>query len=187
MKTPTIIQIKKATTRSATDIQKKQHARMKQSANEAYGEGGYKDFESAFKHVEATSQKHQQEFKLILDRYPTFTTTLANTLVPRLGYRVQDLDNPQKLLTELTEEDSRLIDRALCTLVRKRKTSDVAIDSWISNYKQLNVLCQEVEGFREVRRLRKRSRYCVRAATREALALAAVSAPLLTQDTIRSS
>ena len=99
-------------------------------ADLAYGGAPYKDIESAHKHVVDIISKNKAGFQPITSRWPTFPTVLTNALTGRFGYLVQQLTVSNSSCRDLTEEDARLIGRAIITLARKRKTGAVVIDAW---------------------------------------------------------
>ena len=70
-------------------------------------------------------------------------------LEDRFGFRVQHVDWT-RIMTDWRDEDCRRVGSSLATFLRKRKTGDAAIDAWRLHYAQLNILFEEVEGFREV-------------------------------------
>ena len=105
----------------------------------AYGDAPYKEVEIASKHIFDVISKNEVDFAPFLSRWPTFPTMLANALCGRFGYRVQQITVLNSSACDLTEEDSRLIGRAIVTLARNRKTEKVAIDAWRVQYTPLQV------------------------------------------------
>ena len=108
-------------------------------ANLAYGDTPYKEVEISSKHILDVISKNEAVFTPIISRCPTFPTILTHALVGRFGYRVQQITVTNSSSRDLTEEDARLIGRAIITISRKRKTGAVAIDAWRVQYKPLQV------------------------------------------------
>ena len=120
---------------------------MKDLAELAYGDAPYKDVETAHKHVADIISSNEAGFEPMLSCWPTFPTMLTNALVGRYGYLVQQITVSNSSAADLTEEDARLIGRAIITLARKRKTGAVSIDAWRLQYTPLQVSCEQYSNY----------------------------------------
>jgi len=112
-------------------------------ADLAYGGAPYKEVEIAHKHVLDVISKNEADFQPVLTRWPTFPSMLSNAICGRCGYLVQQITMTNSSAADLTEEDARLIGRAIITFARKRKTGVVAIDAWRVHYTPLQISCEQ--------------------------------------------
>jgi len=92
--------------------------------------------------------KYPVFFDQILERDPHFVEMLAHMHVLRFGIIVLEV-SWIKEMQNWDAEDNRRVGRAMAPIMRMVQTSDATVDAWRSNYPQLDLLFDEVDGFNE--------------------------------------
>ena len=97
-------------------------------------------------HVDTIIEKHPEFFEPISARYPKFDVMMARLLVNSFGFAVGKIDASVKLV-DFKDHHSETVAKSVATLLRKRKTVEVALDAWRKQFTQMNIMYDEVEGF----------------------------------------
>jgi len=87
------------------------------------------DHNSNLLHVRTFISTHEEFFEPISARYPKFDVMLARLLVNSFGFAVGKIDASVRLI-DFKDRHSETVAKSVATLLRKRKTAEVALDAW---------------------------------------------------------
>ena len=96
--------------------------------------------------VQKFFEKHSDVFEPILKQCPCLDVLIANMLVLRLGFRIQEVDW-SKGTRDWDKTDCRRVGRAFAAVMRVCQTGANTLDSWAKHYPQLTIFF-EIDGFR---------------------------------------
>ena len=128
---------------SATTVQKKKDLRDLAEKIYAAKKNNYKRNHVAVKKI---IEDNSELFAQILKHCPSFHIIFAFLLEDRFGVRVGRVKKTTEM-EDWNDDDCRIVGRSFATFLRKRTTGAAALADWRRQYKQLEVLFTEVEGF----------------------------------------
>ena len=87
--------------------------------------------------VSQVVEKHGEAFAPLLELCPHLNIIFAHMLILRFGARVEDVDWTSDM-TDWAGEECERVGRSMATLLRMVQTGEAAVDSWKSQYPQLD-------------------------------------------------
>ena len=106
------------------------------------------NFKVNFVHVRQTFNENEDLVAPLTELCPRFREIISYILEDRFGFRVSRVDYRLDMKNWGDLECMR-VGSSFATLLRNRKTGEVALDAWRLHYVQLNTLFLRVVGFRE--------------------------------------
>ena len=132
--------------RNETSRTKRQTKDAWKKVAEAVYDTRSRNFLRICKHVRRIFAEDEELLKQLLERCPSFPLILAHILLNKMGFRAQEVSWTSEM-TDWEENACKRVGLSLALFLRKRKTGEVALGAWRSNYPQLEALF-ELEGLR---------------------------------------
>ena len=133
--------------RFKSDLANATKAKFKLLAEDVY-KTRCKTYDSNMTNVKRIFSEKEELVRDLMDQCPKFQEILSHLLVNTFGLTVSEVDWMSRM-TDWGEEECKRVGRSLATFVRDSTKGEFAVDAWRLHYAQLNVLFEEVVGFRE--------------------------------------